>query len=60
MFPNFTFSHNFLRVFLPEEHPYRRVASDFNGRRERTQMPPIMTPSEWLRSYEREMVKDFI
>ena len=48
------------KVFLPEEHPYRRAASAFNGKREGTQRPPIMTPGEWLRAYEREKEKDFI
>jgi hypothetical protein len=47
-----------LRVFLPEEHPYRRETSSFNGKPERTQRPAIMTPKEWLRAYEREKEKD--
>ena len=48
------------RIFLPEQHPYRRAASAFNGKRERTQRPPIMTPTEWLKAYEREKEKEFI
>jgi hypothetical protein len=47
------------RVFLPEEHPYRRETSTFNGKPERTQRPAIMTPTEWLRAYEREKEKEF-
>jgi hypothetical protein len=46
------------RVFLPEEHPYRRETSTFNGKLERTQRPTIMTPTEWLREYEREKEKE--
>jgi len=42
------------RVFLPEEHLYRRAISAFNGKLERlTQRPEVMTPAEWLRAYER-------
>ena len=48
------------RIFLPEQHPYRRATSAFNGKRERTQRPPITTPTERLRAYEREKEKDFI
>ena len=48
------------KVFLPEEHPYKRVESTFNGKRERTQRPPITTLVEWLRAYEREKEKEFI
>jgi len=47
-------------VFLPKEHPCRREASAFNGKRERTQRPPIMTPAEWFRAYMREKEKEFI
>ena len=50
--------YDFSRVFLPEDHPYRRVASAFNGKWERTQRPPITTPVEFLRAYEREKEKD--
>ena len=48
------------RVFLPEEHPYRRETYYFNGKWERTQRPPIMTPDDCLRAYEREKEKEFI
>ena len=48
------------RVFLPEEHRYRRETYAFNGKRERTQRPPIMTLVEWLREHERENNKEFI
>jgi hypothetical protein len=34
------------RVFLPEQHPYRRATSTFNGKPERDQRPAIMTPKE--------------
>jgi hypothetical protein len=50
--------YNFSRVFLPEQHPYRRETSTFNGKPERTQRPAIMTPTKWLRAYEREKEKD--
>ena len=48
------------RVFLLEEHPYRKETSTFNGKLERTHRPPIMTLAEWLRAYEREKEKEFI
>jgi hypothetical protein len=52
-----------LRVFLVEYHPYRRDASAFNGKRERTQRPGIATPTDWNRTYdtkkEMEMAKLF-
>jgi hypothetical protein len=35
--------YNYSRVFLLEDHPYRRVAYAFNGKPERTQRPEIMT-----------------
>jgi hypothetical protein len=38
-----------LKVFLQEDHPYRRVASTFNGKPERTQRLEIMTPIDWNR-----------
>jgi hypothetical protein len=46
------------RVFLPEEQPYRRETFAFNGKPERTQRLAIMTPTEWLREYEREKEKE--
>ena len=48
------------RVFLLEEHPYGRASYSFKGKRERTQRPPITTPAEWLRAYDREKEKEFI
>ena len=53
-------AYNYSRVFLPEEHPYRRETSTLNGKQERTQRPPITTPAEWIREYEREKEKEFI
>jgi hypothetical protein len=50
--------YNFSRVFLLEEHPYRRETSTFNGKLERTQRPTIMTPKKWLREYEREKERE--
>jgi hypothetical protein len=47
-----------LRVFLQEEHPYRRETYSFNGKPKRTQRPAIMTPTKWLREYEREKEKE--
>ena len=46
------------RVFLPEEHPYRRETSTFNGKPERTQRPTIITPAGWLKACEREKEKE--
>jgi hypothetical protein len=40
--------YKYLRVFLPEENPYRRETSAFKGKPERTQRPAIMTTIEWL------------
>jgi len=55
--------YNCSRVFLLEDHPYRRVASNFNGKPKRTQRPEIMTPTNWNREYdtdkEKEMEKVF-
>jgi hypothetical protein len=45
------------RVFLPEEHPYRRVEFAFNGKLERTHRPKIMTPKDWIRTYDTEKKK---
>ena len=47
------------RVFLPEDHPYRRVASDFNGKLERSKRHEIMTPTYWIRAYDIEKEKEF-
>jgi len=40
--------YDWLRVFLPEENPYRRETSAFNGKLERTQRPTIMTLEKWM------------
>ena len=52
--------YDFSEIFLLEQHPYRRATFTFNGKQERTQRLPIMTPAEWLRAYEREKEKEFI
>ena len=49
---------DFSRVFLPENHPYRREAYAFNGKPERTQMLKIMTANDWLRAYDTEKEKE--
>ena len=48
------------KAFLLEDHPYRRVASDFNGKPERTQRPKIMTPTNYIRAYDIENEKEFV
>jgi len=48
----------YLRVFLPEDHPYRRVSSTFNVKPKITWRPQIMTPIDWLRAYEIEKEKE--
>ena len=50
--------YDFSRVFLQENHPYRRVTSTFNGKLEQTQMPEIMTSDDQLRAYDREEEKE--
>jgi hypothetical protein len=49
--------YNFLGVFLPKYHPYRRVASAFNGKLERTQTLEIMAPTYWIMAYDTEKEK---
>jgi hypothetical protein len=49
-----------LRVFLLEDHPYRRETSTFNGKLERTWRPKIMTLIDWLRAYEIEKEKEIV
>ena len=51
--------YDYSKVFLPEEHPYRRATSTFNGKPERTQRPAIMTLNECIRAHEREKEKVF-
>jgi hypothetical protein len=48
------------RVFLPEDHPYRRVASIFNGKPERIWRPKIMRLTDWIRAYHIEKEKEMI
>jgi hypothetical protein len=43
-----------LRVFLPKDHPYRRVASTFNGKLEKTWRLEIMTLVDWIGAYGTE------
>jgi hypothetical protein len=45
---------------LLEDHPYRRVAYDFNGKPERTQRPEIMTPTDWNRAYDTVKEKETV
>jgi hypothetical protein len=47
-----------LRVFLPKDHPYKRVAYAFNGKPKRTQKPEIMTVTYWIRAYDIENEKE--
>jgi hypothetical protein len=46
------------KVFLPEDHPYRRVASAFNGKPKRTQRLEIMTLAYWIREYDIDKEKE--
>ena len=46
--------HEFSRVFLLENHFYRREASIFNDKLERTQIPKIMISTNSLRAYDIE------
>jgi hypothetical protein len=46
------------RVFLLEDHPYRRVSYYFNGNPERTQRPAIMTTIYWNRAYDKKKEKE--
>jgi hypothetical protein len=39
-------------------HPYKRVASAFNGKPKRTQKPEIMTLIDWIREYDIEKGKE--
>ena len=52
--------YEFSRVFLPKDHPYRRVASPFNGKPERSQRLETMTPTNWIRAYDIEKEKEFL
>jgi len=49
---------DFLRVFLLEQNPYRRVTYSFNGMLERTQRLEIMTQTDWLKACETKKEKE--
>ena len=51
--------YDYSKVFVLEEHPYKRETSTLNGKLERTQRHAIMTPTYCLREYEREKEKEF-
>ena len=42
-----------------DDHPYKRVASTFNGKSKRTQRPKTMTPIDWIRAYDIEKEKEY-
>ena len=48
------------RVFLSKDHRYRRVASTFNGKLERTQRLEKTTPTNRNREYDTEKEKKFL
>ena len=48
------------KVFLSEDHPYRRVVYAFNGKQEITQRLETMTPTYWIREYDIEKEKEFL
>jgi hypothetical protein len=50
--------YDYSRVFLPEDHPYRRVGSAFNGKPKRTWRLEIMKPADWIRAYDTEKEKE--
>ena len=51
--------YNYLRVFLRKDHPYRRVASTFNGKMKRNQRLETMIPIDWIRAYDTKKEKEF-
>jgi hypothetical protein len=51
--------YDYSRVFFLEDHPYRRVASAFNGKPEITQRPKIKTSTDWIRAYDIEKEKEY-
>ena len=51
--------YNFSRVFIQEDHPYRRVASTFNGKPKRTQRTKINSLVDWIRAYDTEKENEF-
>lgn len=48
------------RVFLLEDHAYKRVAFAFNGKPKRTQRIETMTLVDWIRAYDIEKEKEFL
>jgi hypothetical protein len=44
--------YNYSRVFLLENHLYRREILTFNGKLEKTRRPKTMIPLDWLKAYE--------
>ena len=52
--------YDFSRVFLLENHPYRILTSTFNGKPKRTQIPEIMSSSNWLRAYDKDKEKEIV
>ena len=52
--------YNCSKIFLPEDHPYRRDASAFNGKPKRTERPATMTPVYWIREFAIKKEKEFL
>jgi predicted P-loop ATPase/GTPase len=50
--------YGYSRVFLLQIHPYRRVASTFNGKPEKTKRHNILSLLESLRVYDIEKEKE--
>jgi hypothetical protein len=50
--------YNFSKLILPEQHPFKRETSSFNGKPKRTQKPEIMTLIDWMREYYIEKGKE--
>jgi hypothetical protein len=50
--------YDYSRVFLLEDHPYRRVAFNFNGKTNRTQIPKIIKMIDWIWEYGTEKEKE--
>ena len=45
------------RIFLLDDHPYRRATSYFNGKPKRTRRPAILTPTHQLKEYDTRKEK---
>ena len=50
--------YKFSRVYLPENHPYRRATFSFNGKPERMKRPDILSSMDWLMAYNIEKEKE--